>query len=395
MAPWGGASDSSAGGAPLAHPASEPWQYDRAVPTLRGIDDRQLPVGAWLHERLGVLLRMLRVRADPIILPPPPQVDLILGARSAAKAASTLHIDPDYAFHSYEERRALYTDFLTGFLLPRTTIWSGDRLMIEVNSLGCRGGEIEQDKPVIGFFGDSTTLGVMGTAEGLVSETWTERLDLPSYAVLNAGVEGIEMGRVGRRYRSLRNRVPLVCAVFYTGWHNLIYNQRTPDYWEECLQSYLSPTHKTVLCTLPTPLLPEMRERGIEELENEHPDATISDRYFHFWGDWDRTRWLVELIDAHERFNGHLADFCVRTGTPLIDLDALFRPPSYEEATRDFFDVCHLRPHAYPKLAAFVSDELRAILPVPPPSVNGWRPQTEVVEPEPAEDLRRNIYPVW
>ena len=67
------------------------------------------------------------------------------------------------------------------------------------------------------------------------------------------------MGGVRRRYESLRPRVPLACAVFLTGWHNLIYNRRTPDYWEECLQSYLSDNHATVLCTLATPLLPEMR----------------------------------------------------------------------------------------------------------------------------------------
>ena len=68
-------------------------------------------------------------------------------------------IDPDYPFATYEERRAPYTDFLTGFLLPRTTIWSGDHLMIEVNSLGCRGPEHRPRPARRRFFGDSTTLG--------------------------------------------------------------------------------------------------------------------------------------------------------------------------------------------------------------------------------------------
>lgn len=365
------------------------------MPTLRGIDDRALPLGAWLHERAGVLLRRLRVRADPEILPPPPYVELMLNARSAAQAASTLRVDADYIFRSYEERRALYTDFLTGFLLPRTTIWSGDDLMIEVNSLGCRGPELDLERPVIAFFGDSTTLGVMGTADGLAGETWTERIDVPGYDALNAGVEGLEMGGVSRRYLSLRDRVPLACAVFYTGWHNLIYNRRSPDYWEECLQSYLSPAHRTVLCTLPTPLLPEMRDRGIEALENERVDASITDDYFHFWGDWDRKRWLVELIDAHERFNAHLVDFCRRTSTSLIDLHSFMRPAGYEESTRDFFDVCHIRPRVYPRLAAFISNELRAVLPESPPSLNGWRPQGAAISHEPVEDLRKNIYPIW
>jgi hypothetical protein len=138
-----------------------------------------------------------------------------------------------------------------------------------------------------------------------------------------------------------------------------------------------------------------MRTRGIDELENERPGAGITDTYFHFWGDWDRARWLVELIDKHEEFNAHVADFCARTGTPLIDLHALLRPPSYDEATRDFFDVCHLRPHAYARLAAFVSDELRGILPDTPPEMNGWREQQDVDMPKPAEDLRKNIYPLW
>lgn len=365
------------------------------MPRLKGIDDRELSLGAWLHERGGVLLRRLRIRADPEILPPPPFVELMLGARSAGKAASTLHIDPDYVFATYEERRALYTDFLTGFLLPRTTIWSGDDLVIETNSLGCRGRELEPGRPVVAFFGDSTTLGVMGTADGLRGETWTERVELPGYEILNAGVEGIELGHVGRRYRDLRDRIPLACAVFYVGWHNLIYNQRSPDYWEDCLQGYLSESHTTVMCTLPTPLLPEMRERGIEELENETAGASITDDYFHFWGDWDRRQWLVELIDAHERFNAHIVDFCARTSTPLIDLDAFLRPARYEDATRDFFDVCHLRPRVYPRFAEFISTELRRILPETALDVNGWRPRVLARTEAPAEDLRKNIYPIW
>jgi hypothetical protein len=348
-----------------------------------------------MHERIGVLLRTLRVRADPIELPPPPFLELTLRARSAAKAESTLRIDSDYVFASYAERRALYTDFTTGFLLPRTTIYSGDDLMIRTNTLGCRGDELEPNRPVIAFFGDSTTLGVMGTAAGLAGESWTEHVELPGYAVLNAGVEGLQMDSVARRYRSLRPDVPLACAVFYTGWHNLIYNRRTSEYWEESLRSYLSPEHTTAICTLPSPLLPEMRQRGIAPLLNEDPSASISDTYFNFWGEWDPEQWLGELLDAHERLNAHIIDFCRRTETPLIDLRGLMYPDAYEHATRDFFDVCHFRPRVYSKVGAFVGDELRRILPAAAPSVADWQPPTEAAPAAPVEDIRRNIYPIW
>jgi hypothetical protein len=364
------------------------------VPTLRGIDDRPLSLRAWLHERGGLLLRKLRVRADPEQLPPPPHLELMLRARSAGKGETTLRVDADYVFRTYEERRALYTDFLTGFLLPRTTVWRGDDLLIRVNSLGCRGAELEAEQPVVAFFGDSTTLGVL-TTSGFHGDSWTEHIDLPGYAVLNAGVEGVELGHVARRYESLRDRVPLACAVFYTGWHNLIYNRRTPEYWEECLQRYLSKDHRTVLLTLPTPLLPEMRERGIEPLVNERPEANLEDDYFHFWRGWPAGRWLVELLDSLERFNAHVADFCVRTGTPLVDLYSFARPRSYDDAPNDFFDVCHFRPRAYPKVAAFLSSELLKILPDAPPSVDGWRARAEPPAPQGTEDLRENIYPIW
>lgn len=361
----------------------------------RGIDDRQLSLGAWLHERMGVLLRKLRVRADPIELPPPPFLELTLRARSAAKAESTLRLDADYVFASYAERRALYTDFTTGFLLPRTTIYSGDDLMIRVNSLGCRGEELEPNRPVIAFFGDSTTLGVMGTAAGLVGESWTDHVELRGYAVLNAGVEGLQMDSVGRRYQSLRRRTPLACAVFYTGWHNLIYNRRTAEYWEESLRSYLSPEHTTAICTLPSPLLPEMKSRGIASLLNEDPQASITDTYFNFWGEWEPERWLGELIDAFERFNAHVIDFCRRTETPLIDLRGLMYPDDYDHATDDFFDICHVRPRVYPRVASFVADELRRFLPATPASVDAWRPPVETAPTAPVEDIRRNIYPIW
>jgi hypothetical protein len=364
------------------------------VPTLRGIDGRALSLRAWLHERSGVLLRKLRVRADPEQLPPPPHVELMLGVRSAGKGEATLRVDPDYVFRTYEERRALYTDFLTGFLLPRTTIWTGDDLMIRINSLGCRGPELTLGEPVVAFFGDSTTLGVL-TTSGFHGDSWTEHVDLPGYGVLNAGVEGIDLGHVARRYESLRHRVPLACAVFYTGWHNLIYNTRTPEYWEECLQRYLSPDHQTVLLTLPTPLLPEMRERGIAPLVNERQGASLDDDFFHFWRGWKTEPWLVELIESHERFNAHLADFCARTGTPLIDLYSFAQPRSYDDAPNDFFDVCHFRPRAYPKVAAFLSSELRTILPDAPPPVDGWRARAEPPALQATEDLRENIYPIW
>jgi hypothetical protein len=365
------------------------------VPTLRGIDGRPQPPHVWLRERAGLLLRKLRIRADPEILPPPPFLEMVLAARSEGKAGSTLRIDADYGFRNYAERRALYTDFLTGFLLPRTTIWSGDHLMIEVNSLGCRGSELEEGKPVVAFFGDSTTLGVMGTDAGLDGDSWPAHVELPGYVVLNAGVEGLELRGVRRRYESLRPRVPLACAVFYAGWHNLIYHRRTPEYWEECLQSYLSDDHPTAVCTLPTPLLPEMRARGIAPLVNDRPAVGITDDYFNFWGDWDADRWLVKLIDVHESYNAHLADFCARTGAHLIDLHAFMRPASYEDATRDFFDVCHFRPRVYPRVAGFMTAELRKILPDTPPDVAPWLPPAEPPAPEPEEDMRKNIYPLW
>lgn len=365
------------------------------MPTLRGIDDRKLPPRAWLRERVGVLLRKLRIRADPVELPPPPFLELTLRARSLGKADSVLRVDPDYTFASYAERRALYTDFTTGFLLPRTTICSGEDVLIRTNALGCRGDELEPGRPVVAFFGDSTTLGVIGASNGPDGDSWTEHVELDGYAVLNAGVEGLQMDSVGRRYAALRPQVPLACAVFYTGWHNLIYNRRTPDYWEENLRSYLSPGETTAICTLPSPLLPEMRKRGIRPLLNESPGAGIADDYFNFWGDWDPDDWLVELIDAHERFNDHVVDFCRRTETPLIDLRNFLYPDDYEVAARDFFDVCHVRPQLYPKVGAFVAAELRRVLPETPPSVAECQPPRAAAPVAVTEDIRRNIYPIW
>ena len=364
--------------------------------TLRGIDDRRLPPRAWLHERVGVLLRKLRLRCDPVPVEVTyPYTAQMLRARSSGKAESTLRVDPDYVFATYEERRALYTDFLTGFLVPRTTIWSGDHLLIEVNSFGCRGPEIESGLPVIAFVGDSTTLGVMGTAGGLVGDSWPAHLDLPGYAVLNAGVEGLQLGLAGQRCELLCRRAPLVCAVYYVGWHNLIYTERTPEHWEACLQGFLSDDHRTVLCTLPSSLLPEMRRRGIDPLVNERPEADLDDDYFHFWRGMESDEWLHPLIAAHGRYNAHVTDFCRRTGTPLIDLAEFMRPRSYEEAPLDFFDVCHFRPRAYPKVAAFIAGELQKILPAAPPSVADWRAPAREPVPVATEDLRQNIYPLW
>ncbi len=219
--------------------------------------------------------------------------------------------------------------------------------MIEINSLGCRGPELEPGMPVVACFGDSTTLGVMGTAAGLGGDSWTAHVDLPD---TRSSTPGSRDSRWAVSVAATRaaSRVPLACAVFYTGWHNLIYNQRKPEYWGNASELPLERSSDRPLHAADT-AAPEMRTRGIAELVNERPDAGITDDYFHFWRGWDPDRWLVELIDAHERFNAHLADFCARTGAGLIDLYAFMRPQSYESAPRDFFDVCHFRPRVYAK----------------------------------------------
>jgi len=171
------------------------------------------------------------------------------------------------ALNDYVKRQALYMDTQTGNLIANTEIIIDGKLQMKVNALGCKGEDIDPARPTVAFFGDSTTFGV-----GLTS--WAQMTKIPGCQTLNAGVEGYPMDRIVGRFNELKGRVNIVGAVFFTGWHNIIYNDYSEEYWRQMLDS-IEGAPVIAHLTLSTPLIGEAVVRGIDRALAERITACL------------------------------------------------------------------------------------------------------------------------
>lgn len=326
---------------------------------------------------------------------------------SMATIVRKIELPQDEVFKSYADWQALYLDREQASLLPNTEIWIGGRLKLKINSLGCKGRDVDTDVPIIAFFGDSATFGV-----SFADDSWPQRVKVSGCQPLNCAVEGYDMQRCLDRYLQIRNRVPLAAVVVYVGWHNIIYNHNGEEYWRSILDRFRG-DHAVAFCSIATCLTEECRVRGIasllcsdvprKEYANyfEYNAQSLNKRYFNFWCNLEPTaEHIGSILDNVARYNAFLREYCRARGCPLVDLGGLLRPKSYCAVPRDFFDVCHLRPGAYARTAAFVGEALK--LPVQEAlaarggvSTAGAAGRAPVFATDRADDLRKNIYPLW
>ncbi|MCE9592510.1 MAG: hypothetical protein K8S99_18540 [Planctomycetes bacterium] len=322
-------------------------------------------------------------------------------------------IAPDRRFDSYFEWQSNYLDQMTGWLIPDTEVWVGDELRLKINSLGCKGPELKKGMPVIGYFGDSTTM-------GLANDSWAQRVDVPGCQTLNAGIEGHNLDRVVNRYKQLRQQVDFAGVVVFSGWHNIIYNHRDEAYWRRMLDAF-DGEHLTAFCTLATCLTDECRERGLDELLNNERTGTeqkpgtdgraaAGKPYFNFWCDMEPSREnVVRVLDGVQRYNRFLRAYCAEKSRVLIDLHDALRPTDYDAIPRDFFDVCHFRADLYPRVGEIVRG---AIAEPMKPALAAWQARSKSASRRPrsapavagardgkartlGEKLRNRFYPIW
>jgi hypothetical protein len=329
-----------------------------------------------------------------------------------------IEIDESQAFQSYLSWQSLYMDHTTGMLLPNTEIWSGERLLLRINSLGCKGEELLRDVPVMAFLGDSATFCVSRTPK-----SWPGFVSVAGFQSLNAAVEGYGMAAALQRYQTLSTVVPFAAVVVYVGWHNIIYNDNPEQYWASILDQFAG-SHVLAFCTLATCLRDECVERGIETLLRtqspregyanyfEYNDDSLNTDYFNFWCNMKPSTTNVrKVLYGVRRYNEWLKRYCAGRGHILLDLHSLLAPNSFEQIPELFFDVCHPRPRAYRAIADYVS---RALAPALDRRGGGMsRPHRDLVPEKSeadmihrdapsgskagcgAEDIRSNVYPLW
>jgi hypothetical protein len=310
----------------------------------------------------------------------------------------------DVRFQSYADWQRWYLDTNAGLLIPNTEIWVGKNLVTKINSLGCKGEEIDPSLPTAAFFGCSTTFGVSS-----VFDSWPQRVRLDGTQVLNCGVEGWDMQWCLNWWFRIQRMVNLSVAVIYVGWHNIIYGRTDEAYWNAMLSQFQG-SHLTAFCSIATCLLDECRKKGLASLLRAGPrpaehanffednGRSLDKEYFNFWGNIEPSIGNISaVLDNVRRYNDFLRNFCKAKGHVFIDLESLLKPSSYERIPDEFFDSCHLRPRAYPKVADFMSKTLQEPLrqyyaahpPLPPKGVDPTDQKSE------SADLRKNVYPLW
>ncbi|MBI5057045.1 MAG: hypothetical protein HZB61_10565 [Nitrospirae bacterium] len=325
-------------------------------------------------------------------------------------------------FKKYSEWQDLYMDSSTGRLIPNTEIWASGERIIRINSLGCKGNELESGIPVVGFFGDSATFGASFSVD-----SWPQHLNIRGCQPLNAAVEGYNLDRVLERYKELNKIVNFACVVGYTGWHNIIYGESSEDYWRSKLD-ILAGEHVLAFCTLATCLTDECKQKGIESLlctDSPRKDyanyfeynlESLNRRYFNFWCNMEPSLENIrKVVDGVRKYNDFLRRYCLERGYILIDLHSFMLPESYEEIPNDFYDVCHPRPSAYEKIGRYIGrvidEPLKNLLqirtdkffidpvnPVSHPGSFGIARKDKTISCNyrgDDEDLRKNIYPLW
>ncbi len=314
------------------------------------------------------------VGTTPVLNPPSPRrVFLPEGAR----------------FEDFSDYQVNYLNYRSGWLIPSTEVWVGKELRMRINSLGCKGAELEPTRGVIAYFGDSTTFGAN-------LDAWAFHVGVPGYQALNAGIEGHDLVRICARYRQLREKVEFDAVVVGGSWHNLVYNDHSERFWSGAFELLRSGDHFTALCTLPTAYNEACCARGLDDLIA----GRAGGKPFSAWKSWpttpEKTR---EAFEAVLRYNDFVRGYCARTGAALIDLFEVWRPTAYDDVADEFTDPVHARLDLYPRLGRRAYEALVSVLPscaTAPQIAASFDVPAESVAPRTGDEmLSKNVYPLW
>ena len=294
-------------------------------------------------------------------------------------------------FATHTDYQVNYINYYTGWLIPNTEVWVGDERLMKINSLGCKGEELDPRLGTIGFFDDSTTF---GASNNRVPDSWPFHVRIPGYQALNAGVEGHPFDRLCARYDGLSTQVDFAAAVIAGTWHNIVYNKVGEQAWAGYFARF-STARVLAICTLPTAFNPESSRRGIDELV-----CATGPNAFHHWGNWPGSAAKSrQAYDAVLRYNAFVRKYCRESGAVLIDLFYAYRPESYANMPDMFTDPIHARADLYPALGLYAADRLARVLPsrADVPIVALEAPQMAAhhdVSPD-SLALDHRVYPLW
>lgn len=266
--------------------------------------------------------------------------------------SKTVHLIPTGC--SGEFAQSLYIDRATWTLVPNVVcIDDAGGVLFETNSLGLRGAEPKAGERFAVVWGDSFVFSLFGAG-------WPEQINDESIdcLFLNGGVEARLYPHTILSAINFNRRHTVALNLLTLGWmppdNRRVYGD---------LLNTLAELPNPVLLTQPTSLNPIIAGRdltayiGINRFnDDEHFGFFASEPY--------SVQHQAAFFQHISERNALIRAAAAATQTPLIDLYALFDTSSIDDFRRDFRDISHLRTNAYPRIASFVRESVRSLLPV-------------------------------
>ena len=251
--------------------------------------------------------------------------------------------------------KLLYYDNESQALRPQLVFVDGaGSIVFETNEIGLKGDAPDSDRKLAVAWGDSVVFGI--------GWGWPCLIDglAPGYQFLNGGIEGDFYANILRRAGELNRRRSVALNLVMLGWHPLPDNRNL----RSALTAFLQETENAVILTIPTAL---NRRLADQDLSPYFSNGGLEDG-FSFSGN---LRYSLDLqrtaFDYIVERNQIARDCGRRAGAPLVDLFAAFDTELAADFREDFLDIMHLRPSAYPKIAAAVYQGIKDLL--APPSL--------------------------
>ena len=273
---------------------------------------------------------------------------------SVQQVSRSVHVFNDGWTHGALQQ--LYYDGEKKRLRPNTALVREDgTVLFEINEVGLKGDPIDPSRKLAVVWGDSVVFAI--------GQGWPALLNglAPGYQFLNGGIEGDEYPNILQRAVALNRDADVSLNIIFPGWHPLDWRTSRFRRWlrpqnynrllARDLSNALSVLPNPVLMTIPTALNPRLLKQDMSGCFA----PGNADEAFLFCGPLEYSRYIARDIFRHivER-NNIIREVAARLQLPLVDLYAALDTEGSSDFRRDFFDVQHPRPSAYPHIAEVV-----------------------------------------
>lgn len=231
----------------------------------------------------------------------------------------------------------------------------GTEILLETNSIGLKGKELDESKGYVGVWGDSVLFGLL--------KNWVEETSdyYPQYQFLNGAIEGLPPDDIIKRAKKYNNMLEIKYNILFPGWHRTNFSAHKI---EEIFRSAAEILPNCIMATVPTALNDVVVKEDFSSLLNNTIDSfDIKKEDFVFWGNIPYTKQNAKKLFMYIRHrNMAIRKVAKDLNLPLIDLEKELTTTSLDDFRDNFFDIGHPRAEAYPLLKQIFKSVLDHVL---------------------------------